>query len=111
MGKNVIVKVGASNTSPALYANGDGTLVLCPLAIIPGINNGAVYFYTIDGKGKLCINGAWQSIATENNVVLQANTTISSVVSLNYVDNAAAIAAGLTAGRIYHTNGTLKIVI
>lgn len=29
----------------------------------------------------------------------------------NYADNAAAIAAGLTAGAFYHTNGTLKVVI
>lgn len=29
----------------------------------------------------------------------------------NYADNAAAIAAGLTAGAFYHTNGALKVVI
>ncbi len=52
---------------------------------------------------------------TGNAILLHVNEVISWIrevsVSSSYADNAAAIAAGLVLGDIYHTDGALKIVI
>ena len=39
------------------------------------------------------------------------NCNFTNLVSKNYPDNAAALTNGLAVGQVYHTNGTLKIVI
>jgi hypothetical protein len=43
--------------------------------------------------------------------ILASKAVGKDVLSRNHVDNAAAKAAGLTAGDLYHTDGFLKIVI
>lgn len=65
MANNVIVKVGARQADPALYANAEGTLVLCSLTSSPTIVNGGMYYDTTLIKGRLCVNNVWRNLIVE----------------------------------------------
>lgn len=88
MANNIIVKVGALQSSPALYGNAEGILVLCPLSSVPTIVNGGMYYNTTDVKGKICINGVWRNILTEG------------VLVGDYIQNQTAIVQSSAAYRI-----------
>jgi hypothetical protein len=55
-----------------------GVMKLRSLASAPTILKGGLYYNTTTNKGQIGISGAWQNIATENNVILNQNTSAES---------------------------------
>ena len=65
---------------------------------------------TITHDRSVILGGSGLSSNTDDEVQVP-NLTIANYASLNYADDAAAAAAGLPLGAVYHTSGTLKVRI
>lgn len=91
-----------------MWQNPTGNVIsITPQVLLQNLTEGEATYTVIVKDNK----GAMASDSVKVTVLPSPVSNSTSVIAYEFVDNQAAINAGLKSGQLYHTNGTLKIVI